>query len=125
MNWDVITIIALVAAGGAIGAVLRYCVGHMVDSSQFPWGTLLVNLVGCTLLAFLFFSFGDQMSDTVRYFLFIGVFGAFTTMSTFTLDTVTLFYDGHILSALENVILNGGVCLLGAFLGRYAALLLI
>ena len=49
--------IALVALGGAIGAVLRFTVGQFVDSSQFPWATFIVNITGSFLLALITFSF--------------------------------------------------------------------
>ncbi len=124
MNWYAVTVIAFVAVGGAIGAVLRYAAGHIIDSSQFPWSTFVVNLTGCLLLALIFFAFGDRMSGNAQFFLFTGVFGAFTTMSTFTLETVNLFFDGRMPAALGNILLNGGGCLLGAFAGRYLALLL-
>ncbi|MDD2410260.1 MAG: CrcB family protein [Candidatus Methanomethylophilaceae archaeon] len=123
MNWDMPTVIACVAAGGAIGAVLRYLVGHYVCTSEFPWGTFLVNIVGCTLLTFVAFSFSGYMSKNTVFFLFTGVFGAFTTMSTFTSETVYLFYENEMLRAAWNVVLNGGGCLLGAFAGRFLALL--
>jgi fluoride exporter len=119
-----LTIIACVAVGGAIGAVLRYLLGHYVCSPTFPWGTFLVNIIGCTLLAFLTFSVSGQMSSNMKFFAFTGIFGAFTTMSTFTVETVSLFYDGEMLKSFENVMLNGGACLLGAFAGRYLALLI-
>ncbi|MCB5280153.1 MAG: CrcB family protein [Candidatus Cloacimonetes bacterium] len=123
MDWDTAVIIILVAAGGAIGAVLRYSVGHLVDSSTFPWSTFVVNFIGCTLIALIFFAYGHAMPELVRYFLFIGIFGAFTTMSTFTLETVTLFSDGQLSTAFLNWFMNAGVCLFGAFAGRYIALL--
>lgn len=124
MNWDTATVILFVAAGGAIGAVLRYAAGHFIDSSHFPWSTFAVNMIGCALLTLIFFSAGDRMSGTFQYFLFTGIFGAFTTMSAFTLETVNLFYDGRMSAALGNILLNGGGCLAGAFAGRYLALLL-
>ena len=123
MDWGIVAII-LVAVGGAIGAVLRYAVGHFVDSSTFPYATLIVNVVGCTLLAFLMFSVGPAMDGRVRLLLFTGVFGAFTTFSTFSIETVNLFYDGFLAKALANVLANSGACLAGAFIGRYLALLI-
>lgn len=124
MNGSALIIIAYVAAGGAIGAVLRYAAGVAIDSTQFPWSTLFVNLIGSALLAFIFFAAGGKMSDNAQFFLFTGIFGAFTTMSTFTLETVNLFYDGRILSAASNILMNGGGCIIGAFLGRFLGMLL-
>lgn len=123
MNWDMATVIACVAAGGAIGAILRYLVGHYICTSAFPWSTFLVNIIGCTLLTFIAFSFSDQLSKNTVFFLFTGVFGAFTTMSTFTSETVYLFYENEMMKAACNVALNGGGCLLGAFAGRFFALM--
>lgn len=127
MNWDVPMLIACIAVGGAIGAVLRavlrYVVAQYPYMSEFPWGTFLVNMVGCTLLTFVAFSLSGNMSKNMELFLFTGVFGGFTTMSTFTLETVNLFYENEMLKAAWNVILNGGGCLLGAFAGRFLALL--
>lgn len=123
MNWDMATVIACVAAGGAIGAILRYLVGHYICTSAFPWSTFLVNIIGCTLMAFIAFSFSDQLSKNTVFFLFTGVFGAFTTMSTFTSETAYLFYENEMIKAAWNVALNGGGCLLGAFAGRFFALM--
>lgn len=118
MNWEIPTVIAFVAVGGAIGAVLRYLVGYYVESDSFPWSTFLVNFIGSAVLTFMVFSFSGQMSKNTMVFLFTGVLGAFTTMSTFTLETVNLFYDNEMMKAAFNVVLNGGVCLIGAFAGK-------
>jgi fluoride exporter len=123
MDWDTTTIVLMIAVGGAIGAVLRYCVGQIVDSTSFPWSTFVVNIVGSFLIALIFFSIGEIMPQIARYFLFIGVFGAFTTMSTFTLETATMFFDGRITDALLNFFLNACICVLGAFAGRSVGLL--
>ncbi len=115
--------ILIVAGGGAVGAVLRFLVGHFVDSSQFPWATFAVNLSGAFLLALITFWY-TGIPQELKLLLFTGLFGAFTTMSTFTLETVALFYDGRFGSALLNFCLNAGLCVLGAFAGRYAGLAL-
>lgn len=112
----------VVAAGGAIGAVLRFGVYKTVDTS-FPWATVLVNLIGCLLASFLMFRYGVDMGDTFRTFLFVGVFGAFTTMSTFSIDVVNLLTDGSYTGALLHIVLNSVVCIGAAFGGRYLALL--
>ena len=112
----------LVAVGGAVGAVLRFGMGHVVDSSQFPWATFAVNLIGSFGLALLMFGWPD-ISPEWRVLLFTGLFGAFTTMSTFTVDTVTMLYDGRTGEALMNFVLNPCLCIGGALAGRYAAML--
>lgn len=111
-----------VAIGGAIGAVLRFGVYKSIDTS-FPWATVIVNITGCLLASFLMFRYGVDLGDTVRTFLFVGIFGAFTTMSTFSIDTVNLLVDGSYTGALLHVIMNSAMCIGAAFAGRYLALL--
>lgn len=126
MDWENATIVGYLAVGGAVGTVLRYGVSRLIDSTEFPWGTFTVNFVGSFLLALLFFYFlnGTGVSTELRLFLFIGFFGAFTTMSTFTVDTVSMYIDGRLGLAAVNFLLNSIFCLLGAFIGRYASTLL-
>ena len=111
-----------VAAGGAVGAVLRFSVYKTVDAS-FPWATFIVNIVGCVLASFLMFRYGIDMQSTLRSFIFVGMFGAFTTMSTFSIDTVNLLVDGSYGLAVGNIVLNSVVGVIGAVCGRYLALL--
>jgi len=114
--------LALVAIGGAAGAVLRFGMGQVIDSSQFPWATFAVNIIGSFSLALLMFGW-TGISPEWRVLLFTGLFGAFTTMSTFTVDTVTMLYDGRTGEALLNFVLNPCLCVGGALAGRYVALL--
>ncbi len=118
--------VAYVAVGGALGSVLRYLVSGLLTRGSFPWGTFAVNFSGTFLLALLFFAFlqGGHLDASLRVFLFIGVFGGYTTFSTFGLETVNLFSEGQLLLAGANVLLNAGLCLGGAFLGRALGLLL-
>lgn len=115
--------LALVAIGGAVGALLRFSVGQVVDSSQFPWATFVVNVIGSFLLALISFSYSGLSLET-RLFLFTGLFGAFTTMSTFSLETTQLLFDGRTLAACLNIVLNVVLCVGGAVLGKYASALL-
>lgn len=113
--------IAIVAVGGAIGAVLRFAAGQAIDSAQFPWATFAVNLAGAFMLSLLTFAFPGFTMET-KLFLFTGLFGAFTTLSTFSLETTGLFFDGRISEAGLNIFLNAGLCVFGAVVGRYAGL---
>jgi crcB protein len=115
--------IILVAVGGAIGAALRFLVGHYVDSEQFPWATFTVNLIGAFMLALITFWY-TGIPQEMKLLLFTGLFGAFTTMSTFTLETVSLFFDGRVGSAALNFCLNAGLCICGAVAGRYVGIAL-
>jgi len=118
---DILIAFLLVALGGAIGAVLRYAVIKVVDDSQFPWAIFIVNIIGCTLASFLLFRNIDEMMTA---FLIVGILGAFTTLSAFTNNTVVMLYDQEYLKFCLNVLLNVGVCLIGAIIGRYLALAL-
>lgn len=116
--------ILLVAVGGAIGSILRYLLQGYATRGDFPWGTFLVNIIGSFLIAVLFFywSEGQVITPQLRAFIFIGIFGGFTTMSSFSLETVNLYVQGQWLWALGNISLNGGLCVVGAFLGRTVGL---
>ncbi len=119
-------LVALVAIGGAIGSVARYGVSGLLSRGDFPWGTFAVNLTGTFLLSFLYFlslERGFQTTD-LRTFLFVGVFGGYTTFSTFGLETVLLFRGGEVPMAALNILFNGGLCVLGAFLGAALGILL-
>jgi CrcB protein len=89
----------VIGAGGAIGALLRYAVGSWIQSrsqSEFPMGTLLINVTGCFLFGLLFaFLGGAGMSKELRLFLFTGLLGGFTTYSTFGFESVSLMQRGH------------------------------
>lgn len=116
--------VALVAAGGAIGSVARYGLSGLLTRGSFPWGTFFVNFSGTLLLALVFFLFlqGGHLDAGLRVFLFVGVFGGYTTFSTFGLETVNLFAEGQLAWAAVNVVLNAGLCLGGAFVGRAVGL---
>ena len=126
MDWDELRIVSLVAGGGAAGSVLRYLFSAAFSKGEFPWDTALVNILGSFALALLFFLALSQgsLDPAWRAFLFVGVLGGFTTMSTFTLETLTMMVDGAWASAAGNVVLNVLLCLVGAFLGRAAGLVL-
>lgn len=119
MDLNQARLVALVAAGGAVGSVARYGLSGVLTVGNFPWGTFAVNLSGTFLLAVLFFysvSRGNFSTD-LRVFVFTGIFGGYTTFSTFGVETVALFRGGDPTLGALNILLNGGVCVLGAFLG--------
>lgn len=86
----------LVALGGALGAVGRYLIGNWLPSEAFPWGTLTVNLVGSLLLGALAcaVTVHGLMSEDAMLFLGVGILGAFTTLSTYSVDTIRLYEAG-------------------------------
>lgn len=126
MDWDQVALVGLVGVGGAIGSIARYLVSGAVTRGNFPWGTFVVNFTGTLLLVLLFYAFlvHGGSTPTVRTFLFIGIFGGYTTFSTFGLETVTLLGEGQLALAGANVLLNCGACLGGALVGRAVGLVL-
>jgi CrcB protein len=114
-----------IAIGGAIGALLRYIVSDLAYSyfgETFPWGTLVVNVIGSFLIGFLWQLF-DQLviSANTRVFLLTGVLGAFTTFSTFSLETFNLLRDGEVKLGVINVVVSTAAGLAAVFLGFVAA----
>ena len=115
-----------IAAGGAIGALLRYWTSIAVHGRlgmEFPYGTLAVNVLGSLLMGFLYIWLIDRMAagPALRAFLLVGVLGAFTTFSTFSMETLNLLEAGHPGKALANVLVSVVVCVTAAALGVLAA----
>lgn len=117
-----------IALGGAIGALSRYgmmnLVGQVVTQSQapwntFPWGTLLVNLLGSLAIGMVYVLFAEKMllSAEVRALVVVGMLGAFTTFSTFSLDTILLIEQGWIGQAVLYTLASVVFCVLAVWLG--------
>lgn len=111
-----------IAAGGAIGSVLRYWVSintHAIFGRDFPYGTLTVNVVGSLLMGFLFVLFIErwEVDTLVRSAILIGLLGAFTTFSTFSIETLNLVEEGAYTKALANIFISVTSCLCAAWLG--------
>ena len=111
-----------VAAGGAFGALMRFSVYRAVET-DFPWATFIVNIVGCCLASFLMFRWGIDAKGPLKTLVFTGFFGAFTTMSTFSIDTVNLLTEKLFGQACANILMNSLLCVGGAAAGRWLALL--
>lgn len=112
---------AYIAMGGAIGACLRYFTTNTVDSllgKSFPFGTLTVNVVGsfCLALLYGYIKQGDLAQWPLKPLIGVGLLGAFTTFSTFSVETLALLENGLVLRAFANVVFNVGICLLAAWL---------
>jgi fluoride exporter len=117
----------LICLGGALGTGARYLIGGLAArwlGSEFPYGTLFINVLGSFLIGFV-----QQVGlttlaipETTRLVLTIGVMGGFTTYSSFSYETISLIENGSWLGAAANVVLTTGVCLvvcvLGLALGR-------
>ena len=116
-----------VAAGGAVGAMARHGVSrtamHLLGPN-FPWGTLAANIMGSFAMGLIivWLSSREPASPALRAFLTVGLLGAFTTFSTFSLDVVTLYRDRTVMIAgaylLASVILSVCALLAGLAVGR-------
>ena len=113
MNW------LLVFIGGGLGSTARYAISTVTKSLMpFPIGTLTVNVVGSFLMGMLVtFLIGKNFSESARLLLAVGFLGGFTTFSSFSIETLTLFEKGNILAAMSNVVLNLLLGLPAAWLG--------
>ena len=90
-----VRLVLLVGLGGAIGSMLRYLATEIIPSNHIPYGTISVNLVGSMFLGIMFGAIAADVIINQNYILLFGtgVLGAFTTMSAFAMDTVTLSED--------------------------------
>jgi fluoride exporter len=115
--------ILLLITGGAIGTLLRYGIYRLADShlnQGFPWGTLIVNLIGSFMIGVLW-SYFDRTTipPAARLFLFVGILGSFTTFSAFAFDSLNLFQEGAFKTMLLSIFLNNvlgiGLCFAGYY----------
>ncbi len=117
-----------VAVGGALGSLARYGVTTLAERhlvSRFPWGTFVVNVLGCVVagvLAGLVVSGRLSMRDGWREFAFVGLLGGFTTFSAFSLETITLMRSGEGLLAVVNVAAQVALGLVGLYAGLRIAM---
>lgn len=115
-----------IALGGALGAVARFAVGNAVAAlfgRVFPWGTLTVNLVGsvCIGACFLLIVQNEDVRREWESVATVGFLGAFTTFSTFSLETLLLVEAGRLLGAAAYVLASVGLCVAGCALGMRLA----
>lgn len=113
-----------IAAGGAIGSVLRHYAGRLMLSvfgDGFPYGTLFVNAAGSFVMGVLVGLFAHAMNPAqeMRAFLTVGLLGGFTTFSSFSLDVVTLYERGEFASAAMYIALSLILSLAGIFAGLF------
>jgi len=119
--------VIVIAVGGALGSLARYGMSNGVYAllgRGFPWGTLAVNVLGSFLMGLLFVLFLERLTlaPEWRAAVLIGFLGAFTTFSTFSIETLNLLEEGAILGAFLNMVISVWLCVLfcwaGVILGR-------
>lgn len=114
----------LIAIGGAVGAVARVLVTQAATAlcgERFPWGTLIVNVVGCLVLGALMKASQEHVGDATRLAIGSGLMGAFTTFSTFGYDTVSRWQQGEMLLAVVNVFANLSIGFTAVLIGMALA----
>jgi CrcB protein len=119
-----------VALGGAIGSMARLWLSVQVGlltGLGFPWGTILVNIIGSLVIGFVATLTGPNGRVAVpidaQAFVMVGLCGGFTTFSAFSLQTLELARDGRLLHAGANILLSVVLCLTAVALGHWLAML--
>ena len=126
MGWKFVGEIVAIALGGAFGAVMRYWLSSAVYlwlGRDFPYGTLSVNVLGSFVIGIGFFLLTERLvlGAEARAFILVGFLGAFTTFSTFSLETLILMQQGLMFKALLNIIASVFLCLLATWGGMALA----
>jgi fluoride exporter len=117
-----------IAFGGALGSIARYWTAVAVarlTGESFPWGTLLINIVGSFVIAY----FGASTLPTgvrpasieMRLFVMVGICGGFTTFSSFSMQTIDLLRGGEAARAVVYIVGSVAICLAGTMFGLYLA----
>lgn len=116
----------VVFLGSGLGGVLRYGLGGLVQNAwgpTFPLGTLFVNITGCLGIGFCSAAFSGVVlvREEIRIGILIGVFGGYTTFSSFGRETLALVHDSEWFRAALYVVLTNGLGLLAVWLGHATA----
>lgn len=120
-----------IAVGSALGGIARYwCSGvaARLIGETFPWGTLIVNVVGSFVIGFFATLTGPEgrifVGSTARQFVMVGFCGGYTTFSSFSIQTLELVQDGEWLQASGNIVGSVILCLVAVWIGHALAVTL-
>tara|TARA_B100001123_G_C14954827_1_gene885210 strand:+ start:102 stop:470 length:369 start_codon:yes stop_codon:yes gene_type:complete len=116
-----ITNLVFIATGGAVGSILRFIVSYFckIYFQNFPIGTLLVNILGSFLIG-LFISYlnNKDISEVfIKYFLIVGLLGAFTTFSSFAIEVIQLYEQNDKILSILYICLSIILSILAAYIG--------
>ncbi|MDA7705383.1 fluoride efflux transporter CrcB [Rickettsiales bacterium] len=120
--------IFFIAIGGALGSILRYVLSNYIQfyiKSPFPFATISVNIIGSFLIGICYYLsknndfYNNFFSENLKLFLIIGIFGGFTTFSTFSLDFFKLMEQEQFLLAAGYVFLSVFLSLIAVFAGYF------
>lgn len=111
--------ILVIACAGAVGALCRYGMVNLIGGRYFPWGTLVVNVLGSFLMGLCFVLILERglLPETYKPLLMTGFLGAFTTYSAFSLEAWQLLDRGELFSALAYIIGTALLCIFALFIG--------
>jgi CrcB protein len=103
--------VIIVGFGGFFGSIFRYLIyllSYNIIGSNFPFGTLLVNVLGCFLIGLIYQIFNDviSLSDNLKLFMTIGFLGGFTTFSAFSLDVFFLYQSNSKFVAIIYILIT-------------------
>ncbi len=116
--------LVLVAFGGMLGGIGRALVSTLVAGilgDRLPWGTFAVNLTGSFALGLLAGGLVEATAPLPRLFLVTGLLGSYTTVSTFSLQTLFLLREGAFARAAINLLGSAGLCIAAAAAGLWLA----
>ena len=125
MTLSVLQIFSIMV-GGALGAAMRYLVSNGVYAAlgrDFPYGTLAVNVIGSFLMGLLTVILVERgdVDPLIKLAILVGFLGAFTTFSTFSMDTLVLINNGALTRALLNMLGSVLICVAAVWLGMIVA----
>jgi len=113
-----------IALGSALGGMARFACSNLAVSwwgPSFPWGTLIINVVGSFVIGFFGTLTGPDgrmmVAGDTRQFVMVGLCGGYTTFSSFSLQTLNLVREGQMLGAGANILLSVVLCLVAVWLG--------
>ena len=112
-----------IAIGGALGALGRYWMSGLLNNAEYriPYGTLTCNALGSFLMGvcFVLILEKSKLSPEMRPLLMVGFMGAFTTFSTFSMETIAMLQEGHVMSAAIYILLSVLLCLVALYGGLW------
>lgn len=113
--------ILIVAAGAIVGAVARFLITHISSDlfhhHGFPYGTLVVNVVGCVIVGYVLTWTANHEDDRWRLLMATGFCGAFTTFSAFAYESMAYWHEGQLGALMLNVVANNVLSLAAVLVG--------